>query len=417
MPTIENIAGIVAGAGSRHIIVEAGRCTEVRHRMAKCGACMETCPEGAITVKDNRITIQPELCIGCGSCASECPTQALRTTQPSTAELIGFVDTVADEVFAHFADDPEAPEPILEFACEHAAPSNAAGRIVVPALPYVDEAVLVHAAACGFEKIALTSCNQARCMKPTLAAVPDILATTRALLQAAGSSCTISLRREKPPAEGEEAGKANRSRKPAPRTSGAQVNTVSGTTTVGHNEYSRRGMLSDMANQATTIVAETAAAEMREKLGMEEQAPSLRQTLTDGRGNMLKFSMPRSESLLDDLYVLNPEPSGPLNARGFARVEVNAEACRRCAMCVRFCPTGALQGEEVPISFAYSYDAWGAAGAKRDDDAPKGSLTWRMSDCVGCHLCEFTCPLHCLRVNDEVDASGIFELEPIDLLA
>ena len=379
---------------------------------------METCPEGAILVRDNRITIQPELCIGCGSCASECPTQALRTVAPSSIELAGFVDQVADHVFGQMAADADAPEPVLEFACEHAQPSSASARIVVPALPYVDESVLVHAAACGFQKIALTTCNQARCTKPTMAAVPDILATARALLAAAGTDCRITLRREKPPAEGEDApARGKRAHRQAPRASGSQTSAHSGPVTVGHTEYSRRGMLSDMASQAQTIVAETAAAEMRERLGVRDEPPSLRQTLTDGTGNMLKFEMPRAMSLLDDLYVLNPEPEGTLNTRGFARVEVNAQACRRCAMCARFCPTGALQGEAVPIGNDSAFGAWGMFGSTRDENAPQGSLTWRMSDCVGCHLCEFTCPLRCLSVHDEVDAAGIFELEPIDLLA
>ena len=44
--------------------------------MARCHACVETCPESAINVQNNQITIAPELCIGCGSCASECPTGA-----------------------------------------------------------------------------------------------------------------------------------------------------------------------------------------------------------------------------------------------------------------------------------------------------------------------------------------------------
>ena len=379
---------------------------------------METCPESAILVRDNRITIQPELCIGCGSCASECPTQALRTIAPSASELVGFVDEVADRVLGQMASDPDAPEPMLEFACEHAQPSSAAARIVVPALPYVDESVLVHAAARGFRRIALTTCNQARCTKPTMAAVPDILVTARALLEAAGSDCRITLRREKPPAEDEDApARGKRPRKQASRSGVSQTGIQAGPMTVGRTEYSRRGMLSDMASQAQTIVAETAAAEMRERLGVRDELPSLRQTLTDGTGNMLKFEMPRAMSLLDDLYALNPEPKGMLNTRGFARVEVNAEACRRCAMCARFCPTGALQGEAVPIGGTSAFGAWGTFGGSQDENPPQGSLTWRMSDCVGCHLCEFTCPLHCLRVHDEVDAADIFELEPIDLLA
>jgi ferredoxin len=394
--------------------------------MARCHACVDVCPEQAVSVIDNQLAIQAELCIGCGSCASECPTQALRTVQPSGEDLISFVDAVADEVFGRLPDSPAAAgqaEPLLEFACEHVPESTAAARIVVPALPYVDESVIVHAAARGFNAIAMTTCNQTRCAKPTIAAVPDILETARTLLAAAGSACTVVLRRQKPAPQAEEpnaAGKHDRKRHAtaAPSPSPRQARVSADTMTVGANEYSRRGMLSDMASQATTIVAETAAAEMRERLGAAKEAPNLRQTLTDGKGNMRKFPMPRMERLLDDLYALNPSPAGIVDARGFARVEVNADACRRCAMCANFCPTGALQGEAVPIG-SNVFGMWDAPGfgSHADMQGISGSLTYRTSDCVGCRLCEFTCPLHCLTVHDEVDAATIFDLEPVDLLA
>lgn len=420
MPSLENIAGVVGGAGARHIVVEAGRCVEVRHRMARCSKCVDTCPEEAITVRENRITIQPELCIGCGSCASTCPTQALRTTAPSREDLITFVDTVAEQVFAAIDEDGGETGTSLEFACEHATPGNCAARIVVPALPYVDESVLMHAAAMGFQSIALTSCNQGSCMKPTLAAMPDVLQAARALLAATGTDCAISLRRQKPRPEGED-GKGKAAQRGARRggTRPAGQAQPIGPTTVGSREYSRRGMLSDMANQATTIVAETAALELRDRLGVQEQEASLRQTLTDGRGNMLKFAMPRAESLLDDLYMLNPEPEGTLSVRGFTRPGVNAAACTRCSMCARFCPTGALECDEAPIgsmingSWSHFDDPWNS----NRNSVPEGSLTFRISDCVGCRLCETACPLRCLKVCDEIDASTIFELEPMDLLA
>ncbi|MDO4890177.1 MAG: 4Fe-4S binding protein [Coriobacteriaceae bacterium] len=413
MPNIQNIASMVAGAEARHLMVEAGRCVEVRHRMAQCGACMETCPEDAIQVKDNRITVIPELCRGCGSCASECPTQALHMVQPSEADLLAFVDTAADELFAGELDH----EPVLEFSCEHAPASSADVRIVVPALPYVDEAVLLHAAANGFDSIALTCCGDDGCLRPTLAAMPDILATARALLEACGSSCKIVLRKQKPRPQ-EEGQKERRGRASEPRGGESQQTTMTaGNMMYGNRDYSRRGMISDMASQAKTIVAETAAAELRDRLGQQEAEPTLIQTLTDGKGNMLKFAMPRAESVLNDLYVMNPEPAGAINVRGFARVEVNAAACTCCGMCARFCPTGALECEERPIGNSYGStwhslaDPWAQAANQEG-----GALSFRISDCVGCHLCETACPLHCLHVNDEVDASTIFDLEPADLL-
>ncbi len=42
-----------------------------------CGACVEACPEGAISEKDSVYTIDPAKCIDCGACESTCPNGAI----------------------------------------------------------------------------------------------------------------------------------------------------------------------------------------------------------------------------------------------------------------------------------------------------------------------------------------------------
>jgi heterodisulfide reductase subunit A len=42
-----------------------------------CGACVEICPENAITIVDNELEINDILCSGCGACIPECPKDAL----------------------------------------------------------------------------------------------------------------------------------------------------------------------------------------------------------------------------------------------------------------------------------------------------------------------------------------------------
>ncbi|MGE5593263.1 MAG: 4Fe-4S binding protein [Betaproteobacteria bacterium] len=41
-----------------------------------CGTCEETCPAGAITVKEVA-HIDPEKCTSCGACVEECPFEAI----------------------------------------------------------------------------------------------------------------------------------------------------------------------------------------------------------------------------------------------------------------------------------------------------------------------------------------------------
>ena len=43
----------------------------------QCGACVASCPMGAIELQDDGSYINPDMCIECGACASVCPVQAI----------------------------------------------------------------------------------------------------------------------------------------------------------------------------------------------------------------------------------------------------------------------------------------------------------------------------------------------------
>ena len=56
----------------RRAVVDTSHCVA-------CGACMEVCPRGAITVwKGIYSVVDDDLCIGCGLCAKECPASVIR---------------------------------------------------------------------------------------------------------------------------------------------------------------------------------------------------------------------------------------------------------------------------------------------------------------------------------------------------
>jgi Fe-S-cluster-containing hydrogenase component 2 len=42
-----------------------------------CGDCVDTCPTGAIEVKENKAIIDTEQCADCAACVDACPTHAI----------------------------------------------------------------------------------------------------------------------------------------------------------------------------------------------------------------------------------------------------------------------------------------------------------------------------------------------------
>lgn len=43
-----------------------------------CGDCVDECPTLAITIVDEKATVNEEDCAGCGACEGVCPMQAIK---------------------------------------------------------------------------------------------------------------------------------------------------------------------------------------------------------------------------------------------------------------------------------------------------------------------------------------------------
>lgn len=47
-------------------------------KCVECGICIDSCPEAAISMKNEKATISQDKCTFCGNCFSACPQEAIR---------------------------------------------------------------------------------------------------------------------------------------------------------------------------------------------------------------------------------------------------------------------------------------------------------------------------------------------------
>ncbi|MBY0269181.1 MAG: 4Fe-4S binding protein [Burkholderiales bacterium] len=64
-------------------------CAHARSEITGCTACIDVCSTGAISslLKENRVAIEPHLCMGCGGCATVCPSGAMTYAYPRVADV------------------------------------------------------------------------------------------------------------------------------------------------------------------------------------------------------------------------------------------------------------------------------------------------------------------------------------------
>jgi ferredoxin len=64
-------------------------CAHGRSEIVGCTRCIDVCSTRAISsvIAENRVAVEPHLCMGCGACASVCPSGAMSHTYPRVADL------------------------------------------------------------------------------------------------------------------------------------------------------------------------------------------------------------------------------------------------------------------------------------------------------------------------------------------
>ena len=366
MPKITDIIEIAESMRSEHVLIVPQRCSAVRHRKSSCRKCVESCITGAIEIGLNKITIDPNECVGCGTCTSVCPTEALVALKPADVELL---DDVVASVEA-LSDERDA----AVIACARIASKREGDPskfTEVPCLGRVEESLFVQLAAHGVRDIVLVDGTCRTCKhRDSVPAIDDSVDAANEIFEVMGAEARVRRASAFPQA----------------------ALAAEGESLYGE---SRRGFFGEATNVAKTAAGKTVDHILRSDAA--KSVPTLRDMLAvDDSGTLPQFDPTRHTDLLDAMAELGEPAKDELFTRRFGAIEIDREKCNSCAMCTVFCPTHALV-------------------KAKDEPTEKGGIVLEFSamQCVQCGLCEDVCMKEALTVFPMVPTAQLFDFEPV----
>ncbi len=102
--TVETAASASAAVGRADVYLVKGY-AELEPYIAEvdaekcngCGICVEECPAGAISIKDEKAVINEALCKGCGACGALCPTEAINLRGYRYEQFRAMIDILKED--------------------------------------------------------------------------------------------------------------------------------------------------------------------------------------------------------------------------------------------------------------------------------------------------------------------------------
>jgi formate hydrogenlyase subunit 6/NADH:ubiquinone oxidoreductase subunit I len=379
----DRLVDILTRLESRAIRVYPQQCSKLRHRRSSCSLCADCCPTQAITWGE-ALQVDPDKCTGCGICATVCPTGALEAQAPTNVELLVQIQELVKQRSA------------ITFACPRYLESSNedSGRFIpVNCLGRLDESILVGAVSLGAEAVwlvdgacegcpyAASPAHRSPLEKPSRGGrtvVAQVVQRANELLQVCGNRRRIFI---------------------GPQLPGG-LSTAARPLRAGET-LSRRAFFSMLAHRTTGAAAIAATATVDSILGNQETQPQEDQR--PKKGELSVYLPAKRRLLLAALrqmgkpavtdFEADGGPFGPAQGKLWAQFELK-EGCTGCQMCAFFCPTGALN--------------------KIEEDG-KAGVTFRISHCTHCRLCQDICYKEVVALSSNFDPSKVL-VDAVDTL-
>lgn len=322
-------------AGSAPLSMNPEACIYIRSGFSKCSLCAYFCPTGCLDIADGSITIDAASCLECGICVTVCPSSVFSLPRFGEGALLDALDEAREK------------SPAVTLTCGRKGSLDFDGArpsVPAPCMAVLGEAHLVRLAASGAEKVTLT----APCGECDVYSGADVIGWTverasRLLGTLGGNPSAITFEK-------------SQTRENAPRPA-AQV--------------SRRSFLKG--------VGSTLALKAVSRL-----EASIRSGTPNGRLAPVTLSLRRRK--LNGVVSKAPDATQLTEKDSPFRVVAIDSKCSACWACGSYCPTGALEREEMSEGVFIRFTA---------------------SKCVKCFDCAELCPEKALSYNETFTLSAV----------
>lgn len=377
MPSVNDLVDVAESLDKRRVVVLQDSCVAVRNRNAHCRACVEVCPNDAISVDRNKIKLAATRCVDCGLCVTACPTEAIRAIEPTALQLA-----------QQLAAAREANDGVAAVACARMAARQVADPdkfTEVPCFGRLAAVDLLSPIADGATGVLLIDGGCSSCKYGFVSETVDaVVESANQMLTAGGLEARVLRTSEFP-------------------------ETMLVSETEGVFGSTRRGFLADTMRSARDIAATAADTAIKKELGLGGSDNIGRRLHVSDEGTLPNIPVPGHESALNALYAIVGEADfqGDASEMGeggpvvvdlpfFGAVDIDVNKCNACGMCAVFCPTSAIK--RPPSSDEFS--------------TRSKVLEFSASDCVQCGLCQDVCWKKSITLRAPITADELFSFEP-----